>query len=182
MADLIQPYILYQFKNATQLVALLDGLFAQAVIVSAENLINFLDIDNAKGSWLDQIGLYLNYQRPLLNEANIFGYDAVSTQYDSIYYYDTTGVPAGDKLYKILLKAYILKRNSRFTLEEIRTNIKTCLGVSRVQIVENDKKVAITCYSTMSLQYIISLLNGLDSRWFGLPTGVGVSSFNFVQL
>ena len=180
---LTAPYVYYQFKSATNLNLFFDGFFGQVEATSINNLENVLNIDTASGLWLDQIGLYLNYGRPLIISDAAFGYDSLLGQYDDFSTYDAAGDRAGDDLYRILLKAYILKRNSNYTIESVCNNIKTCLGVNRVFIQESNKNIDITCVShTIDVQSLVQLLNSLDSRWFGLPTGVGVNSFTFMYL
>lgn len=183
MADLKEPYILYQYKNAEKMNALLSGIFNQAGEVSVENLYNFLNLDDAVGLWLDQVGLYLNYQRPMIITDHGAVFDDDITVFDGDYTFDSAGVPATDDLYRILLKAYVKKINSNFTLDEVIDNIKTSLGVDKVYIREFNKKAQITCISyTKDISDLVRLLNSLDSRWFGLPTGVSVQSFNFIRL
>ena len=72
MTELIQPYILFQYKLATDFNVLLNGIFSEATDVSIDNLYNFLNLDDAEGLWLDQIGLYLNYQRPLIQYSHAY--------------------------------------------------------------------------------------------------------------
>jgi hypothetical protein len=179
---LTAPYIYYQFKNATGITTFLDGYLNEVESSSIANLENVLNIDTASGFWLDQIGLYLNYGRPLIISDTAFGYDSLLGQYDDFSTYDAAGDRAGDDLYRILLKAYILKRNSNYTIESVCNNIKTCLGVNRVFIQESDKNIDITCIAyNNDIASLLQLLNSLDNRWFGLPTGVGINSFIFVN-
>ena len=87
--ELQKPYIDYQYKNTERLNKLLNGLFVEFGKVSNGNLEEFLDIDKASGLWLDQIGLYLNYQRPYFTATNSFQYDSPPSKYDGGYIYDT---------------------------------------------------------------------------------------------
>jgi hypothetical protein len=181
------PYVYYQYQNANSLNIILNGIFNLGNDASIQNLNNFFDLDMAEGKWLDQLGLYLGYPRPLLvGNGKIFGYNIGALYNDGYLYNGRNGAkePANDILYRYLLKGTIQKRNSHFTNEEIRASLKSVLGAISVKIDESNKMLAITCtfQNNPWIKNIINLLNILDPRWFGLPTGVGISSFTVINI
>ena len=182
MQKLTKPYILYQYKNDTKLNELLTDIFDGFNNISLNNLEEFLDIDKASGLWLDRIGLYLNFQRPLVSYSLVFGYNTGAT-YNGGYVYNGNKTPVSDELYKALLKSLLDIRNSKFTLEDVKANLKNILNLDKVYIYEQDKKVDIVCVGyNKDLDTFIRILNSLDDRWFGLPTGVGVNNFIYVNI
>jgi len=285
MTDLVKPQQLFQYKNSTKFNSLVDGLFTLFEDVSFDNLYSFLDIDSASGLWLDQIGLYLNYQRPIIynikkitannkyidiktqippnppnynvaivdegfyivgnnesesgtlceaihkalglssdihvyvenNKINIrydfsvptlgmsflfkTGANSINSIGETIGFDDDTSFIGGttklyvannsisqkiimdDALFKILLKAEIFRRNSHFTINEVISNLKYALGADSVFLAEMAPKLVHIIVITYNndISALINSLNTLDERWFGLPTGVGLTSFDYVN-
>lgn len=182
MSNLKEPYILYQYKTAEKFVALLTGIFNLQKQVSIENLENFLNLDDAVGLWLDQIGKYLNYNRPLISYGDVFGYN-IGAKYNEGFIYNGSKSPAGDEFYRTVLKAIIKNRNSNFTLEEIQANIKFVLNIDKVYIYEMNKTIDIILISyTKDISTLIKILNSLDSRWIGLPTTVDIRNLYCIKL
>lgn len=181
MSNLKEPYILYQYKTAEKFVALLTGIFNLKKQVSIENLENFLNLDDAVGLWLDQIGKYLNYDRPLISYGDVFGYN-IGAKYNGGYIYNGNNFPAGDEFYRTVLKAIIKQRNSNFTLEEVKENIKFVLGIDKVYIYEMNKTIDIILVSyTKDINTLIKILNSLNSKWVGLPTVCNIRKMQFIK-
>lgn len=172
------PEIYYQYKNADNTNTLLAGLLTLFKKYSFDNLQDFFNIDDATGLWLDQIGLYLNYQRQYYYE-NAFAYDDITSGYDDTNFgYDDLGSPLSDDVYRILLKAEIFRRNSKLTEEEIRQILKFSTSAYKVNLVSGIKQLSISLYfTTENLAWLTNKTNLISTRWFGLPTGVELVDF-----
>tara|TARA_R110000868_G_scaffold189510_1_gene432503 strand:+ start:380 stop:892 length:513 start_codon:yes stop_codon:yes gene_type:complete len=147
-----------------------------------ESLYNFYNIDEAIGLWLDQIGAYLNLPRPFIT-TNLTFINDLSLMDDPNYLLDGNAL-APDDVYKVYLKANIMKRNSRFTHEDIINLLLFATGAKKILLQEGDKVVDIYLIASDSgdQQRITSLLAFLDPTWFGLATGVGLGIFEVIIL
>lgn len=95
----------------------------------------------------------------------------------------TAGTPAPDDIYRSYLKGQIFKRNSRFTINDINSVLQFIIPDSIIYIEEGIK--CLTFYiSVPSVQDKINLelLNNLEPKWFGTPTGVCIEEFKIYQL
>lgn len=175
MSRIQDPTILFQYRSTIKLLNLLVGLKSFVIDNSKESLFNFFNIKEASGAWLDQIGAYLNIQRPLITNPDVFIMD--SSLMDGP---DLLGDQslAPDDIYKVYLNSQILKRNSRFTIEDIINLLTYATGAHVVLILETIKTLSIYLgVSEQDQKRIISLIDSLDPRWFGLPSGVVLEEF-----
>jgi hypothetical protein len=147
-----------------------------------ESLYNFYNIDEAVGLWLDQIGAYLNLPRPFITTNLTFISDLSLTD-DPNFLVDGNAL-APDDVYRVYLKANIMKRNSRFTHEDIINLLLFATGAKKILLQEGDKSVDIYLVASDSgdQQRITSLLAFLNPTWFGLATGVGLGIFEVITL
>lgn len=176
MSSIKDPAILFQYQTAPKISELLNGIKTFAIDNSKESLFSFFDIDKAEGAWLDQLGAYLNILRPLITNPNVFIMDL--SLMDGPDLIDVSKVLAPDDVYKVYINSQILKRNSRFTLEDIINLLRSATGARVVFIDEKIKTLKIYLGVVNEDQKrIISLINSLDLRWFGLPSGVALSEF-----
>ena len=92
-----------------------------------------MDIDKADLYFLDRIGDNLGYPRPSLPSGNFnyFGFDENGTNFDqNPFYYgvDSPLIPAGDDLYRKLLKCWVTKLFFDGSLSQLNYAIKTVFG------------------------------------------------------
>lgn len=175
MSRIKDPTILFQYRATVKLAALLEGIKNFAISNSKESLFDFFDIDNAVGVWLDQIGAYLNILRPLIINPNTFITD--SSLMDGTDFLDAKSL-APDDIYKTYLRSQIMRRNSRFTIEDIINLFSFATGAPIILVVETIKTISIYLGASSSdQQRIISLISSFDPRWFGLPSGVALGEF-----
>ena len=176
MSKIQEPTILYQYKDTAKLKKLLDNLRQFFINNSKESLCNFLDIDNASGLWLDQIGAYLNIPRIFISGQNTFIMDQ-SLMDDPSFLLDGQGF-APDDVYKAYIKAQILRRNVRFTIDDIISIIRIAIQPTTILVSEFVKEVSIFVGTDdEDQQRIIGLLSFLDEKWFGLPSGGQIKGF-----
>lgn len=180
MSKIKDPTILFQYKTAPQLSSLLAGSKQFVIDNSKEDIFRFFNIDEAVGLWLDQLGAYLNVERPLIAALNS-GYGTFimdSSLMDGSDLLDGTAF-ATDDLYRAFIKGQILKRNSRFTVDDIISVLQFTFPESIILITEGIKCLNINVGVTNNQDKInLELLNGLDPKWFGTPSGVCIESFN----
>lgn len=204
------PTILFQYKSTEKLLSLLNGTTQFVRNNSKEDIFNFFDLDNAIGLWLDQLGAFLNVERPLISvggtnkyffqnseeflfqngEEFIFNQEATSVNIfimdqslmDGPDVLDGTAL-ANDDLYRAYIKAQIARRNSRFTVEEIINVLQFTIAANSIFLTEGDKVVSIFVGVSTELDKLnADLLSTLDPKWFGLPSGVGLEQFVTVVL
>jgi hypothetical protein len=208
MSKIKDPTILFQYKTAPSLVSLLEGLKGFVINNSKEDIFRFFNIDDAAGLWLDQLGSYLNVKRPLIilpSNSNLFTFQGgegfqfqggepfqfnilTSDQADTFIMdlslmdgqdlLDGTAF-APDDLYKAFLKGQISKRNSRFTVDDLISALQFIIPESIIFIEEGIK--CLTIYAGVAVEQDkinLNLLNDLDPKWFGTPSGVCIQSFN----
>lgn len=175
MFNFVDPVILYQYKSTDRILSMLEGVRDFARSNSKNTLCNFLNIDDATGLWLDQIGGYLNVDRPLIVLPNAFILD--SSLMDGTDVLDGTAL-ASDSIYRSFLKVAIARRNSRFTTEDIISNLQFIIGANNIFIQEGVKTVSIwVSVPSQDEELIASILGTLDRKWFGLPSGVSLGTF-----
>lgn len=175
-----EPTILFQYKSTEKLVTLLSGLKTFFENNSKQTLFDFFNIENAIGLWLDQLGNFLNLPRPLIANDSIFICD--NSLMDGVDLLDSNGL-APDDVYRTYIKTSLLKRNSRFTIENIIDLLQFSTGAGKVYVAETIKTVSIYLgVSTEDQKRISNLLNSLDSKWFGLPSGVKLGEFGIFVL
>jgi len=208
MSKIKDPTILFQYKTAPQLSTLLAGVKEFVIDNSKEDIFRFFNIDEAVGLWLDQLGAYLNIERPLIslpNNDNLFQFQnntpflfqsgqpfqfniPVSDQpgtfimdlslMDGKDLLDGTAF-ATDEIYRAYIKGQIFKRNSRFTIDDLISVLQFTTPESIILITEGIKCLNIYVGVTNAQDKInLELLNGLDPKWFGTPSGVCIESFN----
>ena len=101
---------------------------------------------------------------------------------DGVDLLDSNGL-APDDVYRTYIKTSLLKRNSRFTIENIIDLLQFSTGAGKVYVAETIKTVSIYLgVSTEDQKRISNLLNSLDSKWFGLPSGVKLGEFGIFVL
>jgi hypothetical protein len=95
----------------------------------------------------------------------------------------TAGTPAPDNVYRSYIKGQIFKRNSRFTIDDIISVLQFIIPISLIYIEEGIKclKFYVSVPSDQD-QINLELLNALDPKWFGTPTGVCIEEFKIYQL
>jgi hypothetical protein len=175
-----EPTILFQYKATEKLATLLSELKIFFENNSKQTLFDFFDIDNASGLWLNQLGNFLNLPRPFIVNDNIFICDSSLMDGDDLL--DSEAL-APDDVYRTYIKANLLKRNSRFTIENIIDLLQFATGADKVYIAETVKTVSIYLgVSNEDQKRISNLLNSLDRKWFGLPSGVRLGEFKVVVL
>jgi hypothetical protein len=206
MSRIKDPTILFQYKSTEKLLSLLTGTKQFVKDNSKEDIFNFFDLDDAVGLWLDQLGAFLNIERPLVSagESNLYNFqdndsflfqdgeqfifnEAASNTgtfimdqslMDSTDVLDGTAL-ANDDLYKAYIKAQIARRNSRFTVEEIINVLQFTIAANSILLIEGDKVVSMFVAVPTELDKLnADLLSNLDPKWFGLPSGVGLGQFN----
>lgn len=174
------PTILYQYQSTEKLKSLMEGTKTFFENNSKKSLFDFFDIDNSAGFWLDQLGAFLNLPRPLITIDNTFIID--DSLIDGTDLLDGTAL-APDDVYKTYIKANILKRNSRFSIEDIISLLQFATGADKVFIAETTKTISIYLgVSNSDQERVSSLLNALDRKWFGVPSGVRLNEFKIVIL
>lgn len=176
MSRIKDPTILFQYRSTVRFAGLLEGIKNFAISNSKESLFNFFDIENAVGLWLDQIGGYLNIPRPIITNPDVFIMDL--SLMDGPDLMGETQSLAPDDVYKVYINSQILKRNSSFTLEDIINLLKTATGASTIYVYEKVKTLSIYLgVPNSDAKRIVSLINSLNPRWFGLPSGVALDEF-----
>ena len=180
MSKIQDPTILFQYRSTTKLAGLLEGIKQFVTDNSKESLFDFFDIDAATGAWLDQLGAFLNVLRPYITADDAFIMD--SSLMDGEDLLDGAGL-ANDDIYKTFIKAQILKRNSRFSIEEMISLLQFSTGAPIVYIKETVKTLSIYLGASEEEQErIANLLGNLDRKWFGMPSGVVLDEFLTVVL
>lgn len=171
---------LFQYKNSTNLNALLDVLFSKAEDVTPENLQEYFNVDLAVGAWLTQLAKNLNVNRNYFSVGE--GEEAFVldlSDLDSTDILDGLKSPMDDDLLRAMLKARILRNTvDTKTIDYIYNVFFTVFG--------EDLDIEIQYYDTKAIQIIIDFgedTNGFrilqaliaeDDGWFGRPTGVQV--------
>jgi hypothetical protein len=208
MSKIKDPTILFQYKTAPQLSSLLAGSKQFVIDNSKEDIFRFFNIDEATGLWLDQLGAYLNVERPLIvlpsndnlyqfqggdlflfQNGTPFGFNIPVSDESGAFIMDSSLMDgldlldgtafATDDLYRSYIKGQIFKRNSRFTIDDIISVLQFTFPESIILITEGIKCLNINAGVTNSQDKInIELLNGLDPKWFGTPSGVCIENFN----
>lgn len=207
MSRIQDPTILFQYKSTEKLLSLLEGTKGFVIDNSKEDIFNFFDIDAASGLWLDQLGAFLNVERPLVSVgiSNLYTFqDGTNftfqdgTQFEfnqeiissiNTFIMDSSLMDgpdvldgtalANDSLYKAYIKAQIARRNSRFTVEEIINVLQFTIDANSIFLVEGIKTVSMFVAVPTELDKLnADLLSNLDRKWFGLPSGVGLIEFN----
>lgn len=204
MSRIQDPTILFQYKSTEKLLSLLTGTEQFVKNNSKEDIFNFFNFDDAVGLWLDQLGAFLNVERPLISitsfeqylfqdgedftfqsgEPFLFNQVASSDTFimdqslmDGTDILDGTAL-ANDDLYKAYIKAQIARRNSRFTVEEIINVLQFTIAATSIFLTEGSKTVSIFVGVPTEIDKInADLLSNLDRKWFGLPSGVGLEQF-----
>lgn len=182
MTNIADPVVLYQYKTAPKLSSLLAGLRENAISVSKESLFNFFNIDDASGAWLDQLGAFLNISRPYLVTDKTFVMDDPNSPMDDPnHLMDAFGF-IDDLTYKSYIKGIIYKRNSSFTINEIINCLLFVAPGLKIYINETPKTNDIYISATEE-RFVgaFNLLNILNRKWFGLPTGVELREFKVVN-
>jgi len=208
MSKIKDPTILFQYKTAPQLSSLLAGSKQFVIDNSKEDIFRFFNIDEATGLWLDQLGAYLNIERPLIvltsnsdlfqfqndtpflfQNGQPFQFNIPVSEEPGTFIMDLSLMDgpdlldgtafATDELYKSYIKGQIFKRNSRFTIDDIISVLQFTFPESIIFIEEGIKCLNIYVGVTNNQDKInLDLLNGLDPKWFGTPSGVCIESFN----
>lgn len=181
MSKIIEPNILFQYKSTTRLAGLLHGLQENAVSVSNESLFNFFNLDEARGAWLDQYGAWQNIPRPYIIATTTFIMDA--SLMDGPDLLDGGGSFAPDDVYISYIRGQLLKRNSRFTINDIINLLLYVTGAAKIFINETVKTLDIYIGASVEDQKrIFALLSSFDRTWFGLPSGVRLGAFEVLVL
>jgi hypothetical protein len=206
------PTILFQYKVSPKLGILLEGIKQFVIDNSKEDIFRFFNIDEARGLWLDQLGAYLGINRPLIDvvgsnnyfnlqdnnvlqfqNEEVFEFNSPESQGFSAFVMDSSLMDGGDLLdgtsfatddiYRNYIKGRIFKRNSRFTVDDIITLLHFTFEKSKVLIEEDVKALKIFIgVETVEDKINLELLNDLDKKWFGTPSGVGIEGFDIYIL
>lgn len=155
-----------QYKNTVRL----KGLIAGIMEIMQDKLGNAtckyqdqMNIDEAEGYWLDRIGGIFGYPRPLIDAGEFvyFGFDGNGVGFDQGTFVPDDGdeafVPAGDGLYRILLKAWI---NGLFTdgsLPSINKTIQTALGPNGGHVIDNGDMSADVALHNIDINVLLTI-------------------------
>lgn len=137
--------IYWQYRNSPKLIQWILALPAIAQAEASDQLKQIeriLDIDSAQGEHLDVIGRIVGIDRPSLNVGDwrSFAYRGApgAEPYGAAPYKDPGEPPATvaapDYLFRLLIKAKIVKNNSAATIDEVKAAVDFVFGVESTVI------------------------------------------------
>jgi hypothetical protein len=168
--------MLYQYRNSQNFNRFLDSLYAVVAAGSPEDLLRFLDIDNAVGDWLTQLADLFNVPRSYVQVGTAFILDF--SLLDGTDQLDGASSPINDTVLRALLKARILRNIAQVKSLDYMYNVWNKTVVPPViQITEGIKTLTInlTFITNSAAYWLYVALVSLDNKWFGVPSGCSVT-------
>jgi hypothetical protein len=155
--------LIQQYRNTVRTKGLIMGILQMVQDQLATPMCQIQDyynIDTAVGVFLDRIGRIFNYPRPLIDQGQFayFGFDGNGLGFDQATFVPDGGsddkIPAGDDMYRLLLKAWIAGLFTDGSLPSINAVIQTALGPGSWVIDNGDMTALVTLkYSDLNVLY-----------------------------
>lgn len=135
-----QGRVIWQYRNGMKFkawIAILPNIAQQLIANPVDQVVNLINIDTARGKQLDICGRIAGIpERPKINDDTlaVFAYEGTASAqpYDVAPYagegLSPQSIPLPNYLYRLVIKAKIIKNTSLATIDDVKRGIEFILG------------------------------------------------------